>query len=46
MRSKKRGKVQYRKPTNKRVQAAEYNYGTATGEKEERTMEEAKGYIE
>jgi hypothetical protein len=46
MRNKKREKVQYRKPTNKQVQAAQYNYRTATGEKEERTMEEAKGYIE
>lgn len=46
MKNKKRAKVQYRKPTNKQVQAAQYNYRTSTGEKETRTMEEAKGYIE
>lgn len=35
-----------RQPTDNQVQAAQYNYRTSTGEKETRTREEAKGYIE
>jgi hypothetical protein len=46
MRNRKRATVQYRRPTNNQVEAAQYNYRTATGEKQKRTKEEARGYIE